>query len=186
MNKKVLLISYHYPPSAEVGGLRCANFSRHLSRFGWLPYVLTLKDECLDKTDPEKLKDVGAVTVFKAGRMPTVSQAYVGIKRVAQRLARKSSESVTRSDTASGAGKSSGLVAETLLQTLRRYILSFLSLPDEQRNWVWPAVIQGVRIIKREKIDCIFTSSPPYSVNLVGCSRLLRACAGWRISGIHG
>lgn len=178
MGKKVLLISYHYPPSVEVGGLRCANFSRHLPRFGWIPYVLTLKDEYLDTADPEKLKRVGSVKIFKAGRMPTVSQAYVGIKRIAQWLFRKSSESVTRSDGGTGPGQSSSRVAETWSQKLRRYILSFLSLPDEQRNWVLPAVIQGVRIIKREKIDCIFTSSPPYSVNLVGW--LLKAITGVR------
>jgi hypothetical protein len=178
MGKKVLLISYHYPPSVEVGGLRCANFSRHLSRFGWIPYVLTLKDEYLDKADPEKLSDVGAVKIFKAGRMPTVSQAYVGIKRIAQRLSRKSSESVTRSDGDTEPGKSSSRVAESRSQKLRRYILAFLSLPDEHRNWVLPAVIQGIRIIKREKIDCIFTSSPPYSVNLVGW--LLKLITGVR------
>jgi hypothetical protein len=178
MGKKVLLISYHYPPSVEVGGLRCANFSRHLPRFGWMPYILTLKDEYLDTADPEKLKCVGSVKIFKAGRMPTVSQAYVGIKRIAHWLFRKSSESVTRSNGGTGPGQSSSRVAETWSQKLRRYILSFLSLPDEQRNWVLPAVIQGVRIIKREKIDCIFTSSPPYSVNLVGW--LLKAITGVR------
>jgi Glycosyl transferase 4-like domain len=178
MDKKVLLISYHYPPSVEVGGLRCANFSRHLPHFGWSPFVLTLKDKYLDRTDPEKLKYVGSVEIFKAGRMPTVSQVYVGIKRIAQRLFRKSSEPVTRSDSGTGPGGSSSRVAETRSQKLRRYILSFLSLPDEQRNWVLPAVIQGVRIIKREKIDCIFTSSPPYSVNLVGW--LLKLITGVR------
>ena len=178
MGKKVLLISYHYPPSVEVGGLRSANFSRHLPHFGWVPYVLTLRDECLDRADPEKLKYVGSVKIFKAGRMPTLSQVYVGIKRIGQRLFRKSRKSVTRSDNGTGPGRSSSRIAETRSQKLRRYILSFLSLPDEQRNWVLPAVIQGIRIIKREKIDCIFTSSPPYSVNLVGW--LLKLLTGVR------
>ena len=110
MGKKVLLISYHYPPSVEVGGLRCANFSRHLPRFGWVPYVLTLKDEYLDKADPGKLGYVGSVKIFKAGRMPTLSQAYVGVKRIAQRLAMTSHESVGMSDGCVQPGKSSGRV----------------------------------------------------------------------------
>ncbi|THJ19421.1 MAG: glycosyltransferase family 4 protein [Nitrospira sp. CG24E] len=178
MGKKVLLIAYHYPPSVEVGGLRCSNFSRHLPRFGWTPYVLTLKDEYLDKADPEKLNYVGDVEIFKAGRMLTLSHVYVGIKRMAQRLFRKTNEPGTPSDSDAGVGESSSRVAETWPQKLRRYILSFLSLPDEQRNWALPAVIQGIRIIQREKIDCIFTSSPPYSVNLVGW--LLKAITGVR------
>ena len=36
------------------------------------------------------------------------------------------------------------------------------------RNWLLPATIQAVRIIRREKIDCILTSCPPYTVQLVG------------------
>ena len=38
--------------------------------------------------------------------------------------------------------------------------------------------MQGLRIIKSEKIDCIITSSPPYSVNLVGW--LLKLLTGVR------
>ncbi|NWF73540.1 MAG: glycosyltransferase [Nitrospirae bacterium] len=178
MGKKVLLISYHYPPSVEVGGLRCANFSRHLPQFGWIPYVLTLKDEYLDRADPEKLNYVGSVKIFKAGLMPTLSSGYVGIKRTAQRLFGKSNEPNNLAENPARPGTRSGRVAETLPRRLRRYILSFLSLPDEQRNWVLPAVIQGIRIIKREQIDCILTSSPPYSVNLVGW--LLKLITGVR------
>jgi glycosyltransferase involved in cell wall biosynthesis len=51
---------------------------------------------------------------------------------------------------------------------LRRYALAFLSLPDMHRNWLVPATIHAVRIIRREKIDCILTSCPPYTVHLVG------------------
>jgi hypothetical protein len=39
-------------------------------------------------------------------------------------------------------------------------------------------VIQGLRVIRREQIDCILTSSPPYSVNLVGW--LLKLITGVR------
>ena len=168
MVKKILLISYHFPPSTEVGGLRAANFARQLPRFGWDPSVLTLKDHYLEKVDLEKLKYVGPVKIFKAGRTPTLSPVYVGIKRIAQRLFRQSNTPASISESSSRPGIPAGRMAETVSQKLRRYILSFLSLPDEQRNWMWPAVIRAVRIIWREKIDCIMTSSPPYSVHLVG------------------
>lgn len=51
---------------------------------------------------------------------------------------------------------------------LRRYVLSFLSLPDSQRTWIGPAVLEAVRAIRREDIACILTSCPPYSAHLVG------------------
>jgi hypothetical protein len=178
MAKKILLISYHFPPSTEVGGLRAANFVRQLPRSGWDPSVLTLKDRYLEKVDPEKLKYVGPVKIAKAGRMPTLSPVYLGMKRIAQRLFRRSNPTGSRSGSRARPGIPSGRMAETVARKLRRFILSFLSLPDEQRNWVWPAVFQAIRLIRRDKIDCILTSSPPYSVHLVGW--LLKCLTGVR------
>jgi hypothetical protein len=178
MARKILLISYHFPPSTEVGGLRAANFVRQLPRFGWEPSVLTLKDRYLEKVDLEKLKYVGSVKIAKAGRMPTLSPVYLGIKGIAQRLFKRSNPTASMSGSHGRAGIPSGRMAETVARKLRRYILSFLSLPDEQRNWVWPAVFQAIRLIRRDKIDCILTSSPPYSVHLVGW--LLKCFTGVR------
>jgi len=168
MARKILLISYHFPPSAEVGGLRIANFARRLPRFGWNPYVLTVKDRYLQALDPEKLDYVGQAEIFKAGQTPTLSQAYLACKTAARRLLRKPEApagvaSRTRPDPL-GPGRG----AEALSMRLRRYILSFLSLPDAQRNWLLPAVIEAVRIVRREQIGCILTSCPPYSAHLVG------------------
>ena len=171
MAKKILLISYHFPPSSEVGGLRAANFARQLPRFGWDPFVLTLKDSYLEKMDAEKLKYVGPVKIFKAGRTPTLSPVYVGMKRILRplfSLFRRSDMPAGITKHCAGSGTAANRGVEAMPQRLRRYVLSFLSLPDEQRNWMWPAVFQAVRLIRREKIDCILTSSPPYSVHLVG------------------
>jgi hypothetical protein len=181
MAKKILLISYHFPPSSEVGGLRAANFARQLPRFGWDPFVLTLKDDYLQKMDVEKLKYLGPVKIFKAGRMPTLSPVYVGMKTILRplfSLFRRSDMPADTSENCAGPGTAANRGVEAVPQRLRRYVLSFLSLPDEQRNWMWPAVIQAVRLIRREKIDCILTSSPPYSVHLIGW--LLKCLTGVR------
>lgn len=168
MAKKILLVSYHFPPSAEVGGLRIANFARRLPRFGWNPYVLTVKDRYLQAVDPENLNYVGQAKIFKAGRTPTLSQAYLACKKAARRLLRKrdAPAGIASRNRPDPLGPRRG--TETLSMRLRRYILSFLSLPDAQKNWLWPAAIEAVRIIRREEIGCILTSCPPYSAHLVG------------------
>jgi len=166
MSKKVLLISYHFPPSAEVGGLRIANFASRLPLFGWQPYVLTLKDQYVEKTDPNRLDRLGEIHIAKAGRLPTLSDAYLWIKRCAQRRLQNSVDfGPQQSPTlrTSRSAKSEGFVRK-----FRRYVLSFLTLPDPQRNWIWPAVLQAVRLIKREQIGVILTSCPPYSAHIVG------------------
>lgn len=167
MAKKVLLISYYFPPNAEVGGLRIANFARRLPRFGWEPYVLTLKDEYIEKTDTENRSYVEGIKIVKAGRLPTLSDGYLGIKRAVQSLLRKPTDpKAERPPSPSRSGTSTP--SETVAGRLRRYILSFLTLPDPQRNWMWPTVIKAVCLIRREKIDAIVTSCPPYSAHLVG------------------
>lgn len=178
MAKKILLIAYHFPPSIEVGGLRIANWSRQLPRFGWTPYVLTVMDKHLDQIDPEKLKYVGSVKVFKAGLMPTLSDGYLAIKMAAQNCFRKFSGPRSVSQNSFEPSTVLHCGTETISQRFRRYIRSFLTLPDEHRNWMLPALVHGWRVIRREKIDCVLTSSPPHSAHLVGW--LLKVITGVR------
>jgi hypothetical protein len=43
--KRVLLVAHHYPPDGSSSGvLRPLKFSKYLSRYGWKPHVLTLKE----------------------------------------------------------------------------------------------------------------------------------------------
>lgn len=39
-NRKVLLLTYHFPPSAASGSFRMLGFARHLRKFGWEPIVV--------------------------------------------------------------------------------------------------------------------------------------------------
>ena len=56
------MISYYYPPLADVGALRALGFSLHLPSFGWEPYVLSIKNPDLslcsigDKEIPKNVK----------------------------------------------------------------------------------------------------------------------------------
>ena len=41
--KRVLIVTYHFPPRPTVGGLRPWGLARYLPEFGWEPVVLTAK-----------------------------------------------------------------------------------------------------------------------------------------------
>lgn len=166
--KKILLISYHFPPSTEVGGLRIAHFARYLPEFGWQTTVLTVKDEYIEKRDRQKQGELESMKIYKAGRLPTTSDLYLGIKKRLGGWVRKRSASDARAKADSRLPRGLDPGPETVGQKLRRYLLSFMTLPDPYRNWTLPALIAAVRLIRRERIDCILTSCPPYSVHLVG------------------
>ena len=63
--RKILLVSYYFPPSAEVGGIRPAKFAKFLPAFGWHPYILAVKDSYILSTDNSRLKDTENTTIFR-------------------------------------------------------------------------------------------------------------------------
>ncbi len=166
--KKILLISYHFPPSTAVGGLRAANFAKYLPSCGWTPHVLTIEDRFVKAIDREKIKDIEAIKIIKAPQLPTLIDAYLLIKKRCNRILKKDFAAQAKQgmpDYSSSGGPSG---SERLSRRLKRYIISMISQPDGERGWILPATLQAVREIKREKIDCILTSCPPYSVHIIG------------------
>ena len=75
--KKILLISYHFPPSAAVGGLRSLNFAKSLPSLGWSPYVLTIKEQYLDNIDKGRLEGLNGTRIFRTSLNPTILQGYL-------------------------------------------------------------------------------------------------------------
>ena len=162
---RILLISYHFPPSAAIGGTRVANFAKWLPSFGWEARILTIQDRDVEQFDTERLHDVEGTTIYKAGVWPTLAALYGSVKG---RLF--GSRGITE-ETVRPPGESAGPASvrrESFAERLRRYALSFLSLPDFERGWIVPAMIAAVRRVRRDRIGWIMTSCPPYSVHLVG------------------
>ena len=63
MKKKVLIITYYWPPSGGPGVQRVLNFAKYLPKYGWEPVILTVrkgeypaKDPSLEKEIPSHLK----------------------------------------------------------------------------------------------------------------------------------
>ena len=56
--KKVLVIAYHYPPLGGGGVFRTLKFTKYLPRFGFKPYVLTVKNSMYPTRDPTLLSEI--------------------------------------------------------------------------------------------------------------------------------
>src|SRR5436853_2714568 len=65
-NKKVLIISYYFPPSGGPGVQRVLKFVKYLPQFGWEPIVLTVEDGDFPARDESLLKEIpDNVKVFR-------------------------------------------------------------------------------------------------------------------------
>ncbi len=73
--RRLLLISYHFPPSREVGGLRWQKLAAHAAAHGWGLDVITRDPVYLTGPDPARLEDLPAGTrVYGVPERPTFLQ----------------------------------------------------------------------------------------------------------------
>src|SRR5262245_47851918 len=49
---RVLIVTYHFPPDAEVGGVRPYQMARYLPEFGIEPWVLTVRADYAETPNP--------------------------------------------------------------------------------------------------------------------------------------
>ena len=56
--KRVLLITYDFPPAGGSGVQRATKFAKFLPRYGWKPVVLTTREGRVVARDPSLLADV--------------------------------------------------------------------------------------------------------------------------------
>ena len=154
MSRNVLVISYYWPPAGGPGALRVLNFCRFLPRFGWNPIVLTVKDGEYPYTDNSLTDNVPpGIHVYRTkSRNPFAAYRRFTGKR-------------------NGAPIPVGMLADGEKrgrEKIAAWIRAQFFIPDARIGWFLSSVAKVSRIIKNEKIDLVFTSSPPHSLQLFG------------------
>lgn len=162
--KKVLFVTYEFPPKGGSGVQRGAKFVKYLPRFGWKPTVLSVADPPAALSDETLLGDIPpSVRVERAwSAEPTRLLAWArGLP------SRRGSSSIERRPNVTGRARVSGLPVWAIR------LIQGLFVPDEKIGWRRYAVREGLRAIARDGIDAIFASGPPATTYLVG-ERLAR------------
>jgi len=175
--KKILLITYHFPPSSAIGGVRIASFTKYLPNEGWEPIVLTIQDSYVEHKDEALLDLLPPVAIYKTRLLPSINELYLKIKS----LISKNWPARTCSDAISSHSNNNTFTKQSnQLKSIRNFIVALMAVPDEKRNWIIPATIKALHIIRREKIHYCLTSSPPYSTHIIGLLiKLIRKQTKW-------
>jgi len=140
---KVLIVSLYFPPAGGGGVQRPLKFATHLPTLGVETHVLAPDDPKWIHADPELQPPTNA-WIHRA--------RYLGPKgrRPAEELhGRRGLDRISRQARLAG----------------RRFLL-----PDENVTWNLTAIPAAIRIVRREGIDVVFTTSPPSSVHLIGAA----------------
>jgi glycosyltransferase involved in cell wall biosynthesis len=153
ISKKVLILSYYWPPSGGSGVQRWMYFAKYLKQLGWEPIVITVdeKQASYPELDQSLLKEVEGIRVIKtATREPL---------RLYSRLT---------SGSASQGIPQGEVNTKSIFGQLAAYIRGNYFIPDARKGWVPFAVKAAIKLLKHEKIEHLITTGPPHSTHLAG------------------
>jgi glycosyltransferase involved in cell wall biosynthesis len=156
--KKVLFVSYVFPPMAAVGGHRVLDFCRFLPRFGWTPIILTVKKGVNTSWDESLLDKAVDIKTYR-------SLSFEPLSRRSLSDGRKREYAAPLSE---GGQREARKV--TFPRMILRFIRYLLSVPDFAVLWIPFGVLKGLRVIRKEKIDVILSSSPPVSSHIIAAT----------------
>lgn len=163
--KKVLIITYYWPPSGGAGVQRWLKFAKYLPEYGWQPVILTVdpkyasypqRDESLvAEVDPQCL-----VFTTKSFELYNLYKLISGKKEVPY-------------------GGFANASKEGLFQKLSKFLRGNFLLPDPRKGWNKYAVKKAIELIRQFDIDTVVTTSPPHSTQLIGLKLKQKLKINW-------
>lgn len=157
--RKVLIVSYVFPPMAAVGIYRVLKFCKYLPQFGWDPVVLTVRKGANFSYDHSQLAKLDpAMPVYRSGNF----EPLIWWNEFSQRRA----EGTSSPALATTAGPAPA-AKPSWFARFKRGLRHLISTPDANVYWVPFGVMTGLKAIRRERVDAILSSSPPASAHLL-------------------
>jgi glycosyltransferase involved in cell wall biosynthesis len=150
--KKVLIITYYWPPSGGAGVQRWLKFSKYLPELGWMPVILTVDPEyaAYPVTDFSLSDDLPESVKVHTTRATNYFSIYKKDKSAIP------SAGFANNNDNSFKGKA------------LRFVRGNFFIPDPRRGWNKYAFAKACELIESEGINRIITTSPPHSTQLIG------------------
>jgi glycosyltransferase involved in cell wall biosynthesis len=166
--KKVLIITYYWPPAGGGGVQRWVKFVKYLRLYGWEPIVYTTQNADYPVLDPTLSSEVPSdITVL---RHPII-------------------EPYSWYNSLSGKNKSEKIEPNFLSQgkkmgwkdQLAVWIRGNLFIPDAKRLWIRPSAVYLATYLKSNPVDAIISTGPPHSCHLIAYRILKKNQMPWLV-----
>ena len=163
--KKVLIISYYWPPAGGPGVQRWLKFVKYLPDFDIQPIVYIPENPTYPIIDEDLLNDLPKNATFLKQKI-TEPYGWASI------FSKKNTK-----------GISSGIIPnqkkQSLLQKAMLWIRGNIFIPDARILWVKPSVSYLSKYIQENNIDTIITTGPPHSLHLIGLKLKAKLNVKW-------
>lgn len=154
MKKKVLIITYYWPPSGGPGVQRWLKFVKYLQDFNISPIIITVDPnnasyQIIDNTLENEIPKT--VEVYKTKTL----EPFNLYKKITHKNEIPYSGFANESK-------------PTITQKISRFIRGNFFIPDARKGWNKFAFKKAVELILEHNIKTVITTSPPHSSQLVG------------------
>jgi hypothetical protein len=152
--KRVLIITYYWPPMGGSGVQRWVKFSKYLPSFGWQPVIYTPENPEISLVDKTLLNDIPKEAEIIKRHITEPYGIYrkvMGIKSVKG----------TEVNPIHGGPK-------TFKEKVSLFIRGNFFIPDPRVMWRRPSVRFLKKYLKDHPVDVIVTTGPPQSMHLIG------------------
>ncbi|AUP77200.1 glycosyltransferase family 4 protein [Flavivirga eckloniae] len=165
MKKKVLIITYYWPPAGGPGVQRWLKFVKYLPKFQIEPIVYIPENPNYPLVDESMVSEIPEHATYL--KQP-IKEPY----KLAGIFSKKSSKTISK-----------GIISDTKKQSLVEKLLLFIRgnffIPDARIGWVKPSVAYLYKYITENNIETIITTGPPHSLHLIGLQLKERLGVNW-------
>ncbi|MCB0462792.1 MAG: glycosyltransferase family 4 protein [Flavobacteriaceae bacterium] len=152
--KKVLIITYYWPPAGGPGVQRWLKFIKYLPEFNIEPIVYVPSNPSYPVTDESLADEIPkGLTIIKQ----PIAEPY----QLASKLSKGKSDTISK-----------GIIPDKRRQSIMERLMLFVRgnffIPDARKKWIRPSVNYLSTYIRDYSIDTIITTGPPHSLHLIG------------------
>jgi hypothetical protein len=164
--KRVLIITYYWPPGAGAGVQRWLKFVKYLREYGWEPVVYTPENPEAPAVDPTLKEEIPkGIEVLKE----PIWEPYTAYKKF---VGRKQTDSIK-----------TGFLSEKqkpgITEKIAVWIRGNLFIPDARKFWIKPSVRFLTAYLTKKSVDVIVSSGPPHSMHMIALALKRKTDIPW-------
>lgn len=148
MSKKVLIISYLFPPCPDIGAQRPYKLAKYFQRYGWKPIVLTAKSQGI-RPDGIRIIETGYNDILSNLKSKVGLNPQEGIH---EHLGITVEKNFNYSNWKS---------------KIIKFVKEAIAFPDVNKGWFTFAVNAASNLMESEHIDAIISTSSPVTAHLI-------------------
>jgi glycosyltransferase involved in cell wall biosynthesis len=164
--KKVLIISYYWPPSGGAGVQRWLKFAKYLPEFGWQPHIYTPSNPEAPATDESLMSDLNdQMVVIKQ----PIFEPYSFYKTLTGKKGKVNAGFLSED-------KGS---RDKFTERMSIWIRGNFFIPDARILWVRPSVKFLQKYIQDQGIEMVISTGPPHSMHLIAMKLKEKMAIKW-------